>query len=223
MSDSEIRQWARDQGLDVSVRGRVGAAVRSAYERAHSGAVTGGETEPAADLTATPDDQPEAPPTPAEIPADPPPHRPSPGVHGKISKIKTPRVTAELKRDIRGKLALVSLMPLHLFRRVDPVCGGSVEEVKDPLLDWAVDAICDSPDLLKWFTVGKGYMRLWSLLTILEPVAVTAFQHHVMHSITAPDEGGENAAPDYVYPATPPAGPVGYLNTDQARDYIPSR
>lgn len=34
-SATEIRAWARQQGLEVSARGRVPSEVRQAYERAH--------------------------------------------------------------------------------------------------------------------------------------------------------------------------------------------
>jgi len=34
-SASEVREWAREQGYEVSERGRVSAEVRSAYEAAH--------------------------------------------------------------------------------------------------------------------------------------------------------------------------------------------
>ncbi|WOQ16293.1 Lsr2 family protein [Raineyella sp. W15-4] len=33
---TEIREWAREQGIEVSARGRVPANVRAAYEEAHS-------------------------------------------------------------------------------------------------------------------------------------------------------------------------------------------
>ncbi len=33
---TEIREWAKEQGMEVSARGRVPANVRAAYEEAHS-------------------------------------------------------------------------------------------------------------------------------------------------------------------------------------------
>ncbi|QGF23936.1 histone-like nucleoid-structuring protein Lsr2 [Raineyella fluvialis] len=35
-SATEIREWAKDQGIEVSARGRVPANVRAQYEEAHS-------------------------------------------------------------------------------------------------------------------------------------------------------------------------------------------
>ncbi|WOP17254.1 Lsr2 family protein [Raineyella sp. LH-20] len=35
-SATDIREWAKEQGIDVSARGRVPANVRAAYEEAHS-------------------------------------------------------------------------------------------------------------------------------------------------------------------------------------------
>ncbi|MEA5155458.1 Lsr2 family protein [Raineyella sp.] len=35
-SATDIREWAREQGMEVSARGRVPANVRAAYEAAHS-------------------------------------------------------------------------------------------------------------------------------------------------------------------------------------------
>jgi hypothetical protein len=207
-SDSDIRDWARQQGLRVAVRGRLPADVRSAYSAAHSPSAMAGEDQ--ADIAVTEDEE--------QVIPDPPPNRPAPGARDKVSKSKAPRVTAELKRSIRGKLALLTLAPLGLARHYDPVCGGALVEVKDDLLDWAVDGICDSPDLLKWFSAGKGYMRLVTLLTILEPVGITACQHHVTHTLHAPDAREEvthHGGYDY------PAAPAGYLPTDQARDYQP--
>jgi hypothetical protein len=183
---AEVRAWAAGNGYELGTKGRIPEEVRAAFELARN--------QPADDDGETAEiGEPEA------LQEDPPPSR-----AGKIPppRQRRPKITADTRKDIRGKVGLLLTLPAMMIQRRDEACGtvlvGQVPEISDAL----VELICDSPDLVAFFTGGQGrYMKYLALATALEPVATVAWQHHVVKRIPqggGPDQGwdGDTVPPD---------------------------
>jgi len=110
---------------------------------------------------------------------------------GKGSRRPVVRVTAATRKDIEAKFGLMLEVPGRVWAARDPYCGGTfVAQIPD-IRAASVELICQSPDLVAWFTgVGGGFMLWLNLLTALQPVAMTAWAHHVAHAIEDPETGG---------------------------------
>lgn len=190
---AEIRAWALDNGWPaLGDRGVLPADARHAYNVAHAIPESG-------------DDDGEFPVSADEPPSfdpDPEPVKAPRNSSGKAGKGRAPKVTDAVRRDMRGKLALMLTMPAAVFARRDEICGevllGQVPDITDAL----VDILADSPDVVAFFTAGGGqYMKWIALATALEPVATIAWQHHIIHKNDTPGGGpdgwnGETVPPD---------------------------
>lgn len=197
-SASNVRAWAVEHGFDVPDRGRLGADIRAEYERAHSPAETTPDVgeEPSAEdadhmgaLGAAEGYQRD--PEPGALPK----RKNAPRLRG-----KTPKVTAETRRDIEAKTALMLTFPAAMWARRDPYCGTAAIEQVEPVSSALARIFCDSPDLVLFFTSeAAGYMKWLELMTALQPVAETVWNHHVRHTIGQLDGGGPDggyAPPD---------------------------
>ena len=145
-----------------------------------------------------PDDSPDpldAPVTPpAAQPADAGPAAPDPApAHGKREWRKKPkpaatgkpvRVTAGVRGDINAKLRFVLQVPGTIWQARDPLCGGTfIEQVPDTA-EALTDIVCDSTDLVLFFTGPAGaFMRWLSVGAALMPVVQVMAAHHVYHTI----------------------------------------
>lgn len=98
----------------------------------------------------------------------------------------------------------MSLVPLATFERFDPHCGGVLasDDVRLPLIEWCVEEICASAELLKFFTSTGEVMRWVKLATILQPVLAAIWAHHVAHSAGGDDD---SPVPPDAYAADPGA------------------
>jgi hypothetical protein len=80
-------------------------------------------------------------------------------------------------------------LPGRVWEARDPLCGAVFVQQLPSTRSALVDLICQSPDLVAWFTgVGGGFMLYLNLLAALQPVAVTVWAHHIAHSIEAPGQ-----------------------------------
>jgi Lsr2 len=123
------------------------------------------------------------------------------------------KLNAATIRDIEGKLALLAAIPVAGWEAVDPACGGALAENLSPAIKAAVPLIVQSPTALRMLTEGSTYFLWLSLAQALAPVAVTAYRHHVSHTIMVTDDGQTVAAarlPDgkVVPAADAPAAPA---------------
>lgn len=121
------------------------------------------------------------------------------------------RVTTAVRKDIRAKVALLLGFPAMAVKRKDPYCGTVIVEQVPEISDALVDIICESPDLVAFFTSGSSYMKYLALATALQPVAETAWGHHVSHKI-----GGKEIKQG----AGPAAGPM--APADSGRYHAPA-
>jgi hypothetical protein len=111
-------------------------------------------------------------------------------------------VTAAVRKDIRGKLAFMGLMVTSMWQVSDPYCGGAAAGIIPELSEAITDLVVDSADLVAWFTAGGSYMKWLTLATVLQPVTVVIWQHHVSHTIgDTEDEHREQFDPQ-LYSAT---------------------
>lgn len=113
------------------------------------------------------------------------------------------KVTAAVKKDIRAKLAFgLALAPTPLYR-LDQVCVEAfvscipdrTAESGEPVLGLAsalTEIICDSPELVKFFSAGGRYMKLLQLMMALQPFGQVLMQHHITHSIKDEDQEPED-------------------------------
>lgn len=129
---------------------------------------------------------------PGELPADPAPGPVSePRGAGRGGKRPAAvRVTAATRKDIEGKLGLMLEIPGRVWQARDPYCGGafvtSIPDIRPAMLE----LVCQSPDLVAWFTgVGGGFMLWLNLLTACQPVLYTVWAHHVAHAIEDQEQG----------------------------------
>jgi hypothetical protein len=99
------------------------------------------------------------------------------------------KITAAIRRDIDSKVGIMLELPGRVWEARDPLCGAVFVQQLPSTRSALVDLICQSPDLVAWFTgVGGGFMLYLNLLAALQPVAVTVWAHHIAHSIEAPGQ-----------------------------------
>lgn len=115
------------------------------------------------------------------------------------------RVTQTIRKDIRGKVAMLLTVAGATWSSRDATCGNAlIESIPDSEQDERIgvataltDLICDSPDVVKWFTTSGRYMKWLTLAMAVQPVLTTVFHHHVTHAITddesTPDWSGYGA------------------------------
>jgi len=109
------------------------------------------------------------------------------------SRPRSIRVTAGVRADISAKIAL----PLEIAGRIlearDPFCGGAFVAQRPEISDALTDIVCDSADLVAFFTgPAGGFMKYMNLAAALWPVLEVMAAHHVYHTI-GPVEAPESA------------------------------
>jgi len=124
---------------------------------------------------------------PDEIIPDPPPARLR-SAGAPTRKAKGPRVTVSLRKDVEAKIRMVTI-PLGgvVLQPRDPVCGGVFVEQEPAIAAALANVVCDSPDLLNFFTgPGGRYMKYFELFMACLPVGMAVVGHHVAHGPTLP-------------------------------------
>lgn len=123
-----------------------------------------------------------------EITADRPPGRLSePRTSGKQSGKAKTRVTAALKKDVESKIRFVLYPAGQLWASRDVPCGSTFIHQEPEISAALAEIVCDSPDLLAWFTgPAGGFMKYFRLLMAVQPVAMTMWMHHVGHAQMVP-------------------------------------
>jgi hypothetical protein len=105
-------------------------------------------------------------------------------------KVKEPvKVTAAVRSDITGKLAFWLSIPAEPWLRVDPYCGGVYADQVDQIAVKMSPLICQSPDLVRWFSKSTTFI-LWTELGIaVRPVVEAIIAHHVTKRIALDEQG----------------------------------
>ncbi len=119
----------------------------------------------------TPDD-----PDPARMPGAPPP--------GPVV------VTAAVRKDIEGKLAFWAGLGIDIWNMADPYCAGVAADNVDKMARNAAPLVCQSPQLVEFFSRASGFM-LWTKFGMsCKPVIAAVIAHHVtkrVQLVRAPD------------------------------------
>ena len=135
------------------------------------------------------------------------PAHPLPGFlrDGKPKRAKVPapkiRVTAAIRKDVEAKIRFVLMPSAQLFAMRDPVCGSVAVEQEPEISSAFAEIVCDSPDLVAWFTgPAGGFMKYFRLVMAVQPVLMIGWAHHIAHAVIDPAEMADQ--PDYsAYPA----------------------
>jgi hypothetical protein len=139
-----------------------------------------------------------------ELAADPDPGYAPPALEDRIfgdPDRPARRVSQTVRKDIRGKIAMLLVMVGGGLAARDPHCGGAVldaiadhdtpEGPQDGIATALADLVCDSPDMVKWFTSSGRYLKWFNLALAIQPVVQMGFAHHVSHSVSDEDQGDD--------------------------------
>jgi hypothetical protein len=93
------------------------------------------------------------------------------------------RVTAAVRKDIEGKLAFWLSVGGDLWNMADPYCAGAFADNVDVIAKKSAPLICQSPDLVRFFSRASGFMMWTELGMALKPVAMAILAHHILHTV----------------------------------------
>lgn len=117
-----------------------------------------------------------------EIPADRPPGRLGEKASGKGGAKGKTRITATLRKDVHAKIRFVLYPAGQAWQIRDQPCGGTFVQQEPEISAALAEIVCDSPDLLAWFTgPAGGFMKYFRLVMAVQPVAFMLWSHHVAH------------------------------------------
>jgi len=90
------------------------------------------------------------------------------------------RVTAAVRKDVRAKIGIITMPCAQYAAMRDPVCGGVAVAQEPAIADALAVLVCDSPDLLAWFTgPAGGFMKYLDLFMACLPVLLIVRAHHL--------------------------------------------
>lgn len=107
------------------------------------------------------------------------------------------KVTAAVRADIEGKLAMMLAMPVMSWKMADPVCGGAAADQTAEFCRALAPLICQSPDMVEWFSKGTTFMLWLAVAKSLQPVGAAVWNHHIAPGREDGDQGqAQVPAPD---------------------------
>lgn len=98
---------------------------------------------------------------------------------GIISPDGTPVVTKQVAADVQGKVAFLLSMPASMLSTIDPVCFPVLLQQTPEISAKLTPIICQSPEMVKWFTKGSGFILWLNLAVSVWPVIQVVIAHHV--------------------------------------------
>ena len=116
---------------------------------------------------------------------------------GKRAPGRPVRVTATVRGDIDAKIRFALMVPGQIWKARDPLCGGTFVEQTPEIAEAFTDIVCDSADLVAFFTgPGGNFMKALKLGAALMPVLQVVAAHHVYHTIEG-EQPADMQQPDY--------------------------
>jgi hypothetical protein len=107
------------------------------------------------------------------------------------------KVPAGVRGDIDAKIRFTLQVPGTIWQARDPLCGGTFCEQIPDTAEAFTDIVCDSADLVAFFTgPGGNFMKLLKLGAALMPVVQVGMAHHVYHTVEI-DQGPVEAPQSY--------------------------
>jgi hypothetical protein len=116
-------------------------------------------------------------------------------------KVRTEiRVTARVRRDVEGKVAFLLAIMGQGLTMADPICGAAIQDHSANVANKLTPVICQSPDVVKWFTRSGNFIMWLDLIMALWPVLAIVYAHHIARSIVAgvPSPNGQVQPDMYV-------------------------
>lgn len=101
----------------------------------------------------------------------------------------TPVVTKKVAADIQGKVAFLLSMPASMLATVDPICFPVLLEQTPEISAKLTPIICQSPDMVKFFTKGSGFILWLNLAVSVWPVIQVIIAHHITQSVGMGHDG----------------------------------
>jgi len=136
------------------------------------------------------DDRPPPRSAPAAEPDEPPAHAKRKRGRPPGSKNEAPkraRIAVGIRADINAKVSMPLEVGGTIWAARDQLCGGVFLQQRPAIAEALTDIICESPDLVAWFTgPASGFMRYLNLAGALWPVVEMIGAHHVYHSVETP-------------------------------------
>lgn len=130
----------------------------------------------------------------AELPDDPEPdaqQREAASGDRIIQPDGTILVTKQVARDIQGKLAFLMSMPASMLMPLDPICMRVVLDQTPEISARLTPIICQSQDMVQFFTRSSGFIMWISLGSAVWPVIQVVIAHHLTKSIGHDKEGNK--------------------------------
>ena len=119
--------------------------------------------------------------------------RPQLGPDGR--RVRALRITAGIRADINAKVSMPLAIAGGIWEARDPLCGGTFVRQRPDIADALTDIICESADLVAFFTgPGGAFMKYLNLGAALWPVIEVAAAHHVYHTIAVEAPGSDAEA-----------------------------
>jgi len=215
---AEMRAWAKDNGWpDLGTAGRLPPDVKAAFEEAHGAPVETDDDVSAMDdsdldesefsaeeIAAAQEAFAEAMAPPADLDEareragrDPDARHLLNRQRGQRQRKTKPaadqppvKITKAVQADITGKLAFWLSIPAEPWVRVDPYCGGAYVDQVDEIALKMAPLVCQSPDLVRWFSKSSTFIMWTELGIAVRPVVEAIIAHHVTKRIML-DKNGE--------------------------------
>ena len=128
--------------------------------------------------------------------------RKAPGRPRGSGAAKPGRITAGIRADIKAKISMPLEIGGQIWAARDPLCGGRFLDQRDPIAEAFTDIVCDSADLVAFFTgPGGAFMKYLNLGAAVWPVAEMVAAHHVYHTIALEPAQDGPGAPEARYAA----------------------
>lgn len=111
------------------------------------------------------------------------------------------RVTASVRRDVEGKLALGFGMLGETWSLIDPLCGQVLTAHGPDMAKKYTPILCQSPEVVRWMTRSGNFLMWIDALMATWPVIQMAVAHHVLHTVVMQRMESPNGHPvsnDYV-------------------------
>jgi hypothetical protein len=108
---------------------------------------------------------------------------------------RAPRVTQVTRKDIDAKIGLALTISGSVWAARDPLCGGTFMEQRGEISGALTEIVCQSADLIAWFSGSGGQFMLWlNLAAACWPVGTAIMAHHVYHTVVMDEDGAVDQA-----------------------------
>lgn len=104
----------------------------------------------------------------------------------------TVAVTKQVQEDIKGMLAVASLIPADILAVADPYCAGAYAQALPQIIDAAVPIICRSQRALNFLLGKQGFVEWTRLAAAFKPVIVAVWAHHIAKTVELVEGAGDD-------------------------------